>query len=511
MQPHLDPAPSAPTARAGSAAPVPSAAPAAPSASAAPVTTDSAAGPADRGRSGWLPDELVEGPAASSPLLVELIDSLRAIDRLTAKVTGLLELAHDTGEVEEITGLPVELWLSAAGRRTRTDRRMLSTAAVWRRKLPSLADAFDAGRVSWAQVRAIVCACIKVPTHLLDAVDGALAREVEVLATAEPDALVHVVSRALASIDAGSTAGDPDDADGGDEPGHGFLAIQPRLDGTGGSLYGETDSYGLAVLTEALDRRVPPPDGRVRDQVGQEPDPDRAAPSRRKQGRRRMTALLDLAERSLAGRPGTVPDGRGLVAEPGGTDTSPSRPVPTLLLTMTYETLAGLSQEPGELLTTLTDGRLKIDAGTARRLVDERGAQLRTIVLEETGQVLGVGRAKYRPPGWLRDALLVRDATCRAPGCRTSARRGDLDHAVPWDNPDGPPGPTDVSNLAHVCRTDHGAKDRGGWQVTGQRDGPANGLHRWHHVRSGLTIDTAPATRRLPLPAAAADPPGDPP
>lgn len=454
----------------------------------------------DRGRSGWLPDELVDGPAASCELLVELIDTLRTIDRLTAKATGLLDMAHATGEVEEITGVPVELWLAAAGRRTRADRRMLSTAAVWRTKLPQLADAFDAGRVSWAQVRAILCACLKLPAHLLPAVDDALADEVDILGTAEPDDLVHVVTRTVASVETPPSG--TDDAEDAQEPGHGFLAIQPRLDGSGGSLYGETDSYGLAVLTEALDRDVPPPDTRFREQVGGSVDEERVGPSRRQQARQRMDALVHLAEASLIDPASDDEDDRG--RRPGM-----RRPTPTLLVTMTLETLVGASQQRAELLTTLTGGRLKVDAATARRLVDEAGAQLRTIVLEETGQVLGVGRANYRPPGWLREALLARDATCRAPGCATAARRCDLDHAVPWETRAGSGGSTDVANLAHLCRTDHGAKKRDGWQVTGRRDGPANGLHRWRHPRSGLTIDTAPTTRRLRLGAQPGpDPPG---
>jgi hypothetical protein len=465
-------------------------------------------GRADRGRSGWLPEELVEGPAASSELLVELIDTLRTIDRLTAKATGLLEMAHATGEVEEITGVPVELWLAAAGRRTRADRRMLTTAAVWRSKLPQLADAFDGGRVSWAQLRAVLCACLKLPAHLLPAVDDALADEVEVLGDAEPDDLVHVVSRAVASIETPPPSAEV--AEEPPEPGHGFLAIQPRLDGSGGSLYGETDSYGLAVLTEALDRDVPPPDGRHRDHIGAPVDEQRAEPSRRHQARRRLDALIHLAEASLTD-PGAGPAVAPGDARSNGRRPAGSRPTPTLLLTMSLETLLRVSNQDAELLTTLTGGRLKVDASTARRLVDEAGARLRTVVVEETGQILGVGRARYRPPGWLREALLARDATCRAPICATAARRSDLDHAESWEGEDGPGGSTDVVNLAHLCRTDHGAKSRDGWQVRGRNDGRANGLHRWYHPRSGLTIDTAPTTRRLSLhPPPGTDPP-DPP
>jgi hypothetical protein len=472
-----------------------------------------------RGRSGWLPDVLVDGPAASCDVLVELVDTLRQIDRLTAKATDLVARAHTTGEVEDATGLPLELWLSAAGRRTRSDRRMLQSVAELRSKLPSLAEGFDAGKVSWAQVRAVVCACVKLPDQLLGSVDEALAGEIEVLADADPDALVHVVSQATRSLEDG-----PDAEHAAAEVRERFLAIQPRLDGTGGSIYGEADAYGLAVLSEALDAGTPPPDVRVRDQIGERnSDETRRAQVRAQQGRRRMDALIAMAERSLfsgaqpgrdvrrghgataTGTPDTArdDDGRGQTGHPTGG----VRPTPTLLVTMSYETLIGASNDPASLLTTLTGGRMKVAADTARRLVDEAGATIRTIVLEDTGQILGVGRKNYQPPGWLRDALLVRDQTCRAPHCLTAARRCDLDHADPWTAVPGPDGrtvggPTDIINLAHLCRTDHGAKDRDGWHVYGLTRGRQRGLHRWTHRRTGLTIDTAPAARRLPLPTA---------
>jgi hypothetical protein len=299
-----------------------------PSAILGPMNTPTATttGP-ERGRSGWLPDVLVDGPAGSCAVLVELVDTLRHIDRLTAKATDLVARAQTTGEVEDATGLPLELWLSAAGRRTRADRRMLQTVAELRSKLPSLADGFDAGKVSWAQVRAVVCACAKLPDPVLHAVDDALAGEIEALTDADPDALVHVVSQAARSLEEG-----PDAKRAAAEVRDRFLAIQPRLDGTGGSIYGEADAYGLAVLSEALDAGTPPPDARVRDHVGQgRSDEVRRARVRAQQGRRRMDALIAMAERSLFSgqQPGKdVHRGHGEPAAAGvpNTSTAGSRP-----------------------------------------------------------------------------------------------------------------------------------------------------------------------------------------
>lgn len=81
-----------------------------------------------------------------------------------------------------------------------------------------------------------------------------------------------------------------------------------------------------------------------------------------------------------------------------------------------------------------------------------------------TGQVVDVGRHRYRPPAALRDRVRARDATCTAPGCARPAHMCDLDHVVPF-----PQGSTHEQNIAPACRSHHRAKTHGGWQtqVTG--------------------------------------------
>jgi site-specific recombinase XerD len=51
-------------------------------------------------------------------------------------------------------------------------------------------------------------------------------------------------------------------------------------------------------------------------------------------------------------------------------------------------TLLDRDQTPATLLTHLTGGRMWVDATTARRLVEERGADLRSVVLDDTGAVV---------------------------------------------------------------------------------------------------------------------------
>jgi hypothetical protein len=93
---------------------------------------------------------------------------------------------------------------------------------------------------------------------------------------------------------------------------------------------------------------------------------------------------------------------------------------------------------PAELLTALVGGRLKLTGAAARRLADERGVLLRTVVVDDHGAVLGVGRATRRPPGWLTDSDLAVHDTCTGPGCDRPAARAQTDHAVPWWPPDLP-------------------------------------------------------------------------
>ncbi|WP_420038408.1 HNH endonuclease signature motif containing protein [Leucobacter komagatae] len=81
------------------------------------------------------------------------------------------------------------------------------------------------------------------------------------------------------------------------------------------------------------------------------------------------------------------------------------------------------------------------------------------------GTVLKVER--YRPtPGQFR-FLAARDIHCRAPGCRASARRCDVDHTV--DAALG--GETSTENLAVLCRGHHVLKHHSKWRVEQQPGG----------------------------------------
>ncbi len=449
------------------------------------TTTAATPDPADReGRTDPPPFGLPV--LAEVPELTALLELAVEAERTTARLIEQLLVLSETGLTEAATGVPLEQWLAVVARSTRSDRRMLMTAVGVCRRLPSLRAGFGAGEVSWSQLRAVALKLERVPRLLDDRLDGALASAIDGAAGADPDALARVVTWTLAEL------GDDDATAAAGAPNEDLLVLQPRLDGSGGRLYGDLGPVGFAAVDAATD---PGPLGTAtRTSFGAAPDADGTAENRRTVGQARAARLIDLCRR------GGPDDPRRDAGEAGGA--RPVRP-PTLLLRAELDALLGRSGPPAQLLTTLAGGVMHCDTATARRLVDEHGADLRLVVLDD-GAVVGVGRRTRQPPGWLTDAALALHDTCTEPGaCPTAARVCDLDHA----RPTAAAGPTDVANLAPLCASANHRKERDGWTATQTADG----TRTWRHARSGLTTRTLPATWRPPDRRGDRGPPGDPP
>lgn len=437
------------------------------------------------------------------PLLGAAMAAARRIDRDVATLLDALLTLQDDEVAETATGISLEQWLAIAGRRTASDRRMLLTACDALRRLPSLRSAFlVTADVSWAQVRAVALMVERVPRRFDDLIDGELARTIEACRGDEPDVLTQAVSRAVRSLDPEPTRATQDAAER-DE----FVALQPRLDGSGGRLFGDLGPLGFATVDAALtpartnpaDRTTTADDGSDRSEGGS----DAASPGFGTAGRQRARRLIDLCDGVLgdasdapgaSARATSAPGADGDGAAPATAAPQGSRP--QLLVRLDLDTLLDREQLPAELLTKLTGGKLWLDGATARRLADARGADLRAVVLDRTGRVVGVGRRTRIAPGWLRDATLALHDTCSHPGCQIAARRCDIDHARPWFpvHRDRPAGDTDIDQLAPVCRHHNHRKEADGWRVEQEADG----TRRWHHPRSGLTTTTRPATWRAP-------------
>ncbi len=142
-------------------------------------------------------------------------------------------------------------------------------------------------------------------------------------------------------------------------------------------------------------------------------------------------------------------------------------------VTVPVLTAIGHDTTPAELT-----GHAPIDTATALRLAGTATGWDRVLTHPITGTVLAVDR--YRPTDHLKRVLRVRDEHCRFPGCRIPTRRCDIDHTIAREHD----GPTEVGNLAHLCRRHHTLKHHSAWRVKQTPDGV---LH-W----------TSPTARRYP-------------
>ncbi|MFE5569375.1 DUF222 domain-containing protein [Amycolatopsis japonica] len=134
-----------------------------------------------------------------------------------------------------------------------------------------------------------------------------------------------------------------------------------------------------------------------------------------------------------------------------------------VFLYMDLFTYLGLNEDPAELA-----GHGTIPAALAREIAEGGNSVLRRIVTDPlSGQVLDLGRDRYRPTAGLAEFVRVRDRECRRPGCHRPAQACDIDHAVPWQHG----GHTTDTDLIDLCRRDHWLKDEPGWTYHLATDG----------------------------------------
>ncbi|CAI9394405.1 HNH endonuclease signature motif containing protein [Microbacterium sp. T2.11-28] len=174
----------------------------------------------------------------------------------------------------------------------------------------------------------------------------------------------------------------------------------------------------------------------------------------------------------------SIPEGEAIVAR--------------VQVTVPVLTVLGADTAPAELV-----GHAPIDTATACRLAAGAPGWDRVLTHPVTGTVLAVDR--YRPSDQLKRALQVRDEHCRFPGCRMPTRRCDIDHTIAREHD----GPTELGNLAHLCRRHHTLKHHSAWRV---RQTPDGVLHwttptgRIHVDRPAQTLTFTPVDDAEPPP-----------
>jgi hypothetical protein len=120
---------------------------------------------------------------------------------------------------------------------------------------------------------------------------------------------------------------------------------------------------------------------------------------------------------------------------------------------------------------------LRDDGSLAERL-RAAAALLPSVLGGAPTQPLEVGRTSRVVQPAQRTALAVRDGGCVFPDCARPLAWCEAHHLRHWLHG----GPTDLANLALLCRAHHRAVHEGGWQLQRQPDGrlTATPLHRQH-------------------------------
>jgi hypothetical protein len=96
---------------------------------------------------------------------------------------------------------------------------------------------------------------------------------------------------------------------------------------------------------------------------------------------------------------------------------------------------------------------------------------LQSVVEDETGQPVRLGRLTREPSAWMLRQLKYRDVECAFPGC--GARRFTQAHHILWWERGGP---TDLENLLLVCFFHHKLVHEHGWSVRRENDGATRWL-----------------------------------
>jgi len=350
--------------------------------------------------------------------------------------------------------------------------------ALFRGSLPGTAAALVAGEVSVARARAVADGTQEVPDHVKLEAEPVL---LEAAGRLDPHQLRRLVGHLCQVVD-------PDGADRQADHRHERrgLWLAPTFAGMV-AIDGLLDPEAGQIVQAALEPLARPADA----------DDDRSA------GQRNADALTELARRSLEG--GWLPKAGGvrpqllvtvgldsLLGRPGGVGgdlgwAGPLAPegcrrqacdgaVTRVVVTRQLDRQGDLGHRPGDE-----------EAGATRDLVGEAGltGRLRaamTLLPPNLGgaptQPLEVGRATRVVTPAQRAALAVRDRGCVFPGCERPLAWCDAHHLEHWV--DG--GPTDLPNLALLCRAHHRAVHEGGWRLIRGPDGrfSATPPHRRH-------------------------------
>ncbi len=119
-----------------------------------------------------------------------------------------------------------------------------------------------------------------------------------------------------------------------------------------------------------------------------------------------------------------------------------------------------------------------------------------TITLKPVIDVAGIAPVDaYEIPDRMREAVHLITPTDVFPYASNTSRRMDLDHTIPYLDPDdgGPPGQTGIGKLGPMTRRHHRIRTHSRWQVKQ----PFPGIYLWRSPHGRYWLVDHTGTRRL--------------
>ena len=285
--------------------------------------------------------------------------------------------------------------------------------------LPETADAFASGDISYAHVAVVASCARKLGTAVVVENEAALVDSARRL---DPFLLSRVTGHLEHMVDPDGSLGFWDR-----NHGHRYLEMTRHFDGTY-NFRGVFDAEGGAVVATAIESVLKAPNGY----------------EERSAGQRRADAFVEIMNKHLSSSSRPI---RGK-----------ERPVVTVVTE-----LSTLRKQPGAPAAEL-NGAL-IPGETARRIACDAIFQYARVApdginVEMTPQTRVIPLSMWRK-------LVVRDETCRFPGCDRPHWWCDGHHLIPVEEG----GPTELWNLILCCRRHHVMLQEGGWRAEFLPDG----------------------------------------
>ena len=282
-------------------------------------------------------------------------------------------------------------------------------------KLPELEDAFRSGELSAAQAKEVAGAAICDPASTTELLDAAKSEGFETL------------RRRCAEIKAASASKEDE-------------AARTRRVHAARRLRTWTESDGTFRVDARLSQ-----DAGARLLAGLKAEAGKIFDeARRSGGREPSQAYLADALVALVTRPGK--DG-------------PHRPKALVHLRVDLEALRRGNTSPGEVCEIAGVGAVSV--ATARELLGDSIAKVLVTSATDVHAICNLGRSV---PARLYNALLERDRCCVVPGC-SATHNLEIDHRVV---PFAEGGPTELANLARICRHHHFLKTHEGYSLQGE-------------------------------------------